>query len=277
VPVNISSSGTPTVYSNLEILDQGYVTDINVLDLAGTHTYISDLTVSLNSPDDTQVILFDGICGNQNDWDLNFDDEAAPGDIPCPPTTGGTYKPLQPLSLFDGTGVLGTWTLEIDDQANLDGGALESWALQICLSEYVCNKTVVNTNSNGPGSFPEVFNCAADGDTITIDNSLAGATFVLTAELVFDRDIFIKGPDGNAFIFDASGLQTAMTFNESTHCEIENVTIYSGSGPEPGAIINDGNLRLLNVTLSSQGSPPSQGILRNNGILLLEGDCHVSQ
>ena len=277
VPVNIPSNGTPTVNSILEILDDGFVTDLNVLDLAGTHTYVSDLAVSLYSPDNTRVVLFDGICGSMNNWDLNFDDEAEPGSIPCPPTTGGTYQPQELLSTFNGKSVNGTWTLEIEDQFNLDGGELESWALQICLSDYDCNKTVVNTSGDGPGSLSEVFACAADGDTIFIDNSLAGETFTLTETLVFDRSLTIIGPDGPPCIFDGSVIATAMVFNSATTCLLQNVSIYSGTAPAGGGIDNNGSLTLVDVRVSSPGSPPVQGSVRNTGNMVLEGQCEVNQ
>lgn len=134
VPVSISATGTPTVTSTLVITANGTINDLNVLNLAGTHTYISDLTIKLTSPAGTQVTLFGGICTSDDNFSLNFDDEAATSTIPCPPTSGGTFIPTNALSAFDGENMTGTWTLTVTDAFNQDGGALNSWALGICFT-----------------------------------------------------------------------------------------------------------------------------------------------
>ena len=85
VPVSISSTSTPTVTSTLEISGIGEIIGITVVDLSGEHTWISDLTISLSSPQGTDVLLFSGICTNDDDWDLNFDDNASSSVIDCPP------------------------------------------------------------------------------------------------------------------------------------------------------------------------------------------------
>ncbi|MEZ4915525.1 MAG: proprotein convertase P-domain-containing protein [Chitinophagales bacterium] len=62
MPITISSSGTPTINSDLTISGTvGVINDINVIDLTGTHTYISDLTFTLTSPNGTSVVLIDNL------------------------------------------------------------------------------------------------------------------------------------------------------------------------------------------------------------------------
>ncbi|MCC6701720.1 MAG: proprotein convertase P-domain-containing protein [Fluviicola sp.] len=134
VPVAISATGTPTVTSTLTVPTNGTIDDINVVDLVGTHTYIQDLTITLTSPAGTVVTLFDQICAGENDFNLNLDDEATPGALPCPPVGGGSYQPSSVLSAFDGEAMNGTWTLTITDNANQDGGSLTGWALDICFT-----------------------------------------------------------------------------------------------------------------------------------------------
>ncbi|HOZ82302.1 MAG TPA: zinc-dependent metalloprotease family protein [Bacteroidia bacterium] len=132
VPVVIPSSGAPTVTSTLNIASAGTITDVNVVGLNGTHTWISDLTISIKSPQNTTVTLFDQICTNENDFDCNFDDAAAPGALPCPPIGGGTYNAVTPLSVFNGQQAAGNWTLTVTDHFNSDGGSLNGWGLEIC-------------------------------------------------------------------------------------------------------------------------------------------------
>lgn len=138
VPVNIPASGTPTVTSTITVAQAGTINNVDVLNLIGTHTWVSDLTFTLTSPQGTVVNLFGGICGNQDNFNLNFSDNAAPGAIPCPPTTGLTYQPTGSLADFNGQDMQGVWTLTVSDAFNLDGGSLNSWSLNICFDPPLC-------------------------------------------------------------------------------------------------------------------------------------------
>ncbi|MFZ4057169.1 MAG: reprolysin-like metallopeptidase [Ferruginibacter sp.] len=132
VPLTISSVGTVTVNSTLSIPVGVTISDLNVVGLVGTHSYINDLTFDLQSPTGTLVNLFSNICASENNFNLNLDDEAATTTFPCPPTGGVTIKPTSPLSAFDGQNSTGTWTLTINDIADQDGGSLTGWGLSIC-------------------------------------------------------------------------------------------------------------------------------------------------
>ena len=104
--------------------------DLNVLNLNIAHSWIADLTLVLRSPQGTEVTLLQSICADQDDMLLNFDDEsmAGYGTFPCPPVNNGTYKPLSPLSAFDGENPNGTWTLTVIDVYE-DGGSLNAWSI----------------------------------------------------------------------------------------------------------------------------------------------------
>ena len=135
VPITIPSSGTPTITSTLQVGVSGIIQDVNVLQLIGTHTFIRDLIITLISPFGTRVTLFSQICNSQDNFNVQFDDQASLSTLPCPPTTGLFYRPQQALSAFIGEQMSGTWTLEIQDTANEDGGLLQSWGLSICAED----------------------------------------------------------------------------------------------------------------------------------------------
>ncbi len=161
VPVSISSSGTPTITSTINVPTTGTINDLDVTNLTGTHTWINDLVVTLSSPQGTNVILWSQICGSENDFDINFDDGAAAGALPCPPVGGGTYQPQGSLAAFNGEDPQGTWTLTIDDMANQDGGSLNSWELDICLNALVTGaeqSTLSNSISIYPNPTNGLFN-----------------------------------------------------------------------------------------------------------------------
>jgi subtilisin-like proprotein convertase family protein len=160
VPVTISATGTPTVTSTLTVSTTGTITDVNVVGLNGTHSYMSDLAFTLKSPAGTSVVLFSGICTSQNDFNLSLDDAAAAGAIPCPPTTGGTYQSQAALSAFNGQLAAGVWTLTVVDDANQDGGALAGWGLSICTNVVtgINQNTFENITSIYPNPTNGIFN-----------------------------------------------------------------------------------------------------------------------
>ncbi|MDH3589277.1 MAG: thrombospondin type 3 repeat-containing protein, partial [Gammaproteobacteria bacterium] len=146
VPVTIPVSATGTVSSSMSTDATGTIVDVNVVDLQATHTWINDLDIRLEGPfidhggvggrhpDRPSVLLMPQTCNSEDDLDLNFDDEAAAGPIPCPPTDGGNYQPANPLAGFDGSSGTGDWNLLVTDNFVSDGGALENWGLEICTS-----------------------------------------------------------------------------------------------------------------------------------------------
>ncbi len=130
IPEGGGTSGTTV--STLSVATGGIIADVNVLNLIGTHTFMGDLDFNIDSPATTSVQVMERRCGTEEDFDLNLDDEAAPGDWPCPPTDGGTYQPTNSLAAFGGEDSTGTWTLTINDNAGGDEGQLDSWSLEIC-------------------------------------------------------------------------------------------------------------------------------------------------
>lgn len=133
IPEGGGTSGQTTSTLSVGAANAGTIADVNVLNLAGTHTYMGDLDFNLDSPGATSVRLLDQNCGTDEDFDINFDDSAPPGSPPCPPTDGGTYQPVGSLTDFSGESSEGTWTLTINDNLSGDSGQLDSWSLEICV------------------------------------------------------------------------------------------------------------------------------------------------
>lgn len=135
VPKTISATGTPTVNSTLAVSGLSTITDVDVLNLVGTHTYMGDLRFRLLSPTGTNIVLYNfntGGCQDEANFNVNFDDDVAAGNPPCT-TTGGTYRSTSSaLTTLDGQTPNGTWTLRVEDLATQDGGSLTSWSLRLC-------------------------------------------------------------------------------------------------------------------------------------------------
>lgn len=178
--------------SVISVADQREVRDVNLLNVRGTHTYISDLVFDLVH-DSTSVRLMAGVCGHYDNFDLGFDDEAALA-LPCPPTDQASHPPQQPLSAFDNRTAAGDWTLRIEDTYNYDGGELRNWVLELCL---------VVEKDYGDAPDPAAGTGVGNWQTLVADNgpshALASALY-LGSTVTADQDGFTDGIDtgGNA-------------------------------------------------------------------------------
>ncbi|MCB9341575.1 MAG: M36 family metallopeptidase [Lewinellaceae bacterium] len=190
VPVTIPSNAATTVTSTLNIPAFGSILDVNVIGLDITHSWVNDLIITLTSPEGTTVTLMDQPCEGDNDVLINFDDEAASPNFPCPPTDNGTYQPFSPLSAFDGENLSGTWTLSVEDVFPADGGTLNDWSLNICYIpvEYCASGPMdpgdtkidsVHFNTIAIGSPPTT--CETYTDNTSLNTTvMAGSSYDLT-------------------------------------------------------------------------------------------------
>ena len=125
------NAGTITE-SIISYTDDFAINDVNVT-VNLLHTFVGDLDLKLRGPDNTEVILSDRHGGGGDNYtNTVFDDEATTpiGDGTAPFT--GSFQPDGNLSDFDGLQSIGDWKLIITDNANIDGGTLLDWTLQLC-------------------------------------------------------------------------------------------------------------------------------------------------
>ena len=127
----IAENGKPTVTSTVNIPAGVTVNDVN-LNVNITHTYVGDLTITLTGPTGASARVFDQSCAGGDNMNVVFDDSGNALTCSGNPIVSGAVIPLNVLSVFNGTSSTGTWTLTIKDNANGDGGSLNSWGLNIC-------------------------------------------------------------------------------------------------------------------------------------------------
>jgi subtilisin-like proprotein convertase family protein len=127
-----------STFSTMTVGEAGYVKHLRVRIGQITHTYDQDLKIQVVSPDGTTATLAESRGGAGHDFtNTTFDDQGpvAIGDGSAPFT--GTYRPEQPLSVFDGKPSAGTWRIEVTDQARgANTGALGAAGIDI--SPAVC-------------------------------------------------------------------------------------------------------------------------------------------
>lgn len=135
---------TPAVRT-IDVVGLGvFISDVNVrTDLL--HSFNSDITMTIESPAGTVVVLTDG---NGDDLDNVFyqtvwNDAAGHSNPPGLVTDASyandvaqpTLSPQTPLAAFDGEDPNGTWTLSIVDNAAGDDGQLLGWSLAVTTAE----------------------------------------------------------------------------------------------------------------------------------------------
>jgi subtilisin-like proprotein convertase family protein len=132
IPVPITGAGNGLQFSEIDVAANYNVSDVQVKNLVGEHTWMGDLTFSLHAPNGDSTILFSNICGEMDNFDLSLSDNSQLNTIPCPPTTGLNYLPSDAFSTFQGTSSTGTWKLRIEDNHPADDGVLQNWSLILC-------------------------------------------------------------------------------------------------------------------------------------------------
>jgi len=240
VPEIIPVEGTPEVRSTIQLDEDGVIHSLRVIDLNITHSWINDLTVRLQSPQGEDAILFDQICGNENLINLTFgDDGSAHANLPCPPESPETFQGQESLDIFSDKEIRGTWNLLIKDHFNLDGGQLNSWALEVCqvVKDNIPLRIVVtdqgnpscSDNSDGfisptivGGSAPFTIQWNTGEERLAIENLKAGnyslkitdsngAVAEMAVELAAPTPIVISSSINTPFCAD--GIDGAITIN----------------------------------------------------------------
>ena len=177
LPMVIPTTGG-IVTSIINVPTAGLIHDVNIINLNGTHSYLSDLNFTLTSPLGTEIFFIGGFCTDMDNFNFSLDDSATTT-LPCPPTSGGTHYSGQHLANFNGEDAAGNWVLTITDFYNGDGGSLDGWALEICtvpacpLSDVTLTWTVDGMAqapvSQSCGNITQNFTLTHGGDPCLID------------------------------------------------------------------------------------------------------------
>jgi subtilisin-like proprotein convertase family protein len=118
------------VTQNITINDLDIQVDI-------THAWVRDLTIVLRhvpqSGEPKSAMLLDLFPAGfiQNLTGTWFSDEAGEWILLGHPPFTGDFRPMQPLSVFDGQSAAGIWYLEVRDRFLVDSGTLNSWTLEV--------------------------------------------------------------------------------------------------------------------------------------------------
>lgn len=204
------------IISTINVTDGRTVTDVAVR-LNITHSFVSDLRITLTSPGGQVVTLFDRRGGSgQNLTNTIFADSATATIASGAAPFTGRFKPEQQLTPFKNRSAAGVWTLRISDLKPLDQGTLNSWSIDFDTNNdvsgpYELNDTVLlATDTTIDGTGVRTFD-AAVGDgafglrDVDLFRFTAGTGTTITAQVN---------------VTDTSGLRTILRLFDSQGTEI---------------------------------------------------------
>lgn len=211
----------PTVpIPSIEMRAPGTISSISVELNNLSHTFTRDLDIAVEAPDGQLVMLMSDACGPATISGLYLgfspaNGTAIPEDAPC---TNGNYAtadygttndPLTSkpganyslsLSSLIGIDPNGVWKLHIEDDTDLDGGSLGSWAIRIDtdVAPSLGLTRLPETGEGGPSTPAVVLSkdVSSQGPITDVDVVLRDLTHVVGTDL----DVLLVSPSGTGVI-----------------------------------------------------------------------------
>lgn len=191
---NNSGSGAKNAVTTADLAS---VTDVD-LNINFSHSFLSDVEISIMSPKGTVVPLFKGSCGGgSNTLSLKYDD--AGGTLSCGVNTLQTIVPMGRLSTLNGESPYGDWTLMVRDIDAQQTGIINSASITVQTQKYTLGLDevvpaidfVLYPNPN-QGSFTIQFLPESGSGISVFVNDILGRTVYsnsFTSSAIFNQNI----------------------------------------------------------------------------------------
>jgi subtilisin-like proprotein convertase family protein len=266
LPISLPANPNTKV-STIFIPQSGIISDLNVINLNMTFNPVNSIRITLKSPSEKEVILFDQNCLNSFLINIEFDDEAPTG-IQCPPLSGNPVQPENPLAEFIGEDTQGEWELIVQVvNAGFGTGSINSWGLDFC-STVIAEAPVLITNETlevPPGQ----------GNTITknlleVTDNVASPSQVkyILVEVPENGDLFRAG--------DNDPLLPGESFTQQTINSLNLSYVHDGSATTSDAFIfvvedNEGGWipnQTFNIVIDEDATVNTNDLSLDNNITL---------
>lgn len=216
-------------YAEVYMTNDYAISDLNV-EFSIEHTWLSDIVLTLISPDGTEVLLVSNIGGSSSNFvNTIFDQEVTSltEDGSAPFT--GSFRPEGDLSVFVGTSSFGIWRLKVEDISPQDSGRIVLFNLNFCVNgiimknddsdllsnesdncPLVSNQDQLDSDDNGQGDLCDIetfnnFTISKLDETCVSRNNGA---IQISAIAIADYTVQVIGPNGfnDDYIFSAYDL-----------------------------------------------------------------------
>jgi uncharacterized repeat protein (TIGR01451 family) len=260
------------------------VSDVN-LGVRLSHTYRSDLRITLIAPNGNSAILMQGVGGAADNLNVLFDDEAAANisTHTANDTTGAvppylrTFRPEEATTIFDGDNAQGNWTMVICDFVNQDTGTFTRADLYITqapanFTDLSVNKTILGGNSNTGDTVTYTLtvtnssSATQDATGVVVRDALpAGLTFVSSSGFGSYSSGTGNWTVGSVPIGTTRTLTINATITAASGTAITNVAQVTAQGQTDldstpnNNVTNEDDYRAVSFTVGSRipGTPPT--------------------
>ena len=218
-----NNCGTAGQITRTFVVPTAYIVgDVNI-GIFASHTYRSDLRITLRSPAGTTVTVMTWAGNVQSGDNLNdlFDDEAAAAIgthnttvtdplAPVPPPYSHSFQPSNSLTAFDGQNAAGTWTLVVCDAVAADTGQFRRADLYITSTSLSVVKTSSTISDGVSGANPKSIPGAVTQFCLLVTNDgnteTAASTNVQAVDIVPVTMTYVAGS-----LFSGTTCATATT------------------------------------------------------------------
>ncbi len=203
--------------------DLGNVTDVDV-EVALSHTYMSDVELEIVSPQNTTVRLLQRVCGSSTiPLTLKIDDSG--NVVDCANSAFQIVTPTDLLSGFNAQNPAGIWTLRVRDAYANDSGTISSASVTICTQ-----KATLGTEELGISDF-KLFPNPSDGNFKIEFSSVSNLPVVVSVVDVLGRKVYQKQYETKANFSEAIDLKKIMagvyvvTVEDGNRKEVKKIVI----------------------------------------------------
>ncbi|MGB1254727.1 MAG: GEVED domain-containing protein, partial [Thiolinea sp.] len=208
------------VTSSIDVSDSFAVTDLKV-GINLSHTYRSDLTLSLISPFGNSVQLYSGHGSSADNLDIYLSD-SAPSSVSnigssfhtlSSPYYEHQFSPLASLSDFDGLAANGTWQLKTCDAYTADSGTVHRIRLDFEGNPGSGGSGPATVSGNGPRNFVERKTAEFKGNFAYVGNSLLRCSSNCTTDNHNMSPMSYVDIDGDSSTFNSSSADVSLPAN----------------------------------------------------------------
>jgi len=263
-----STAGTQAIPDNgtltsvLHVGNTGRVKHLSVRIGNIQHTYDADLRIELVAPDGTSATLVNGQGGSGHNYlGTVFDDGATQSiDGQAAPFTG-TYRPEQPLSVFDGKPIQGDWALRVTDQRQQDTGTLVSWGMDA--SPATCSNNPVASFTANPN--PALANQDVNFDarnSVDPGGTITNYAWDLNGDGIYETDTGTTPTLSHAFATRGSHLVGLRLTDDHGHVGTKTLSVSVGNPPVADFSANPSRVdtgQTVTLDASASHSPDAGG------------------
>ena len=182
--------------------DLGNITNVDV-EVALSHTYMSDVELEIVSPQNTTVRLLQRVCGSSTiPLTLKIDDSGTL--IDCANSAFQIITPTDLLSGFNAQNPAGTWVLRVRDAYSNDSGTISSASVTICTQ-----KATLGTEQLGIADF-KLFPNPSDGNFKIEFSSVSSLPIVVSIVDMLGRKVYQKQYETTANFSESIDLKKIM-------------------------------------------------------------------